>query len=179
MKRMSILRSTDHMKPKQQKTISKFLSFVLRHCPEEIGIELDDAGWVDVDVLLSAINRTQRSLTREQLELIVRENDKQRFAFSEDEKQIRANQGHSTDVALNHQSTEPPDVLLHGTPQQFLEAIRAEGLKKMQRHHVHLHQDERTATAVGQRRGKSVILKIRSGEMYRDGHTFYVTPNQV
>ena len=167
------------MNKEKQKRISKFLSLVLRHQPDKIGIELDSAGWVDVDHLLAALGQHNRRIDRETLETVVRENDKQRFIFSDDGQQIRANQGHSVDVALEYESSEPPETLLHGTPQQFVAAIRAVGLKKMNRHHVHLHGDQGVATAVGNRRGKSVILTIRSGDMHRAGHKFYVTPNQV
>ncbi|NNE01427.1 MAG: RNA 2'-phosphotransferase [Pirellulaceae bacterium] len=167
------------MNTKEQKKISKFLSLVLRHRPEKIGIALDDAGWVDVDVLLTAINQHSRALTLDQLECVVRENDKQRFIFSDDQQRIRANQGHSVPVDLDHESAVPPDVLLHGTPERFVAAIAKQGLEKMQRHHVHLHADSAVANAVGARRGKAVLLRIRSGEMHRAGHRFWVTPNQV
>lgn len=167
------------MNTKDQKKTSKFLSLVLRHQPEIIGIELDEPGWVNVDVLLDALDRHRRPLTLEQLQSVVANNDKQRFAFSSDGKQIRANQGHSVDVALNYEQAEPPEILLHGAPEQFVKSIRESGLKKMKRHDVHLHADFSVAQSVGQRRGKPVILRIRSGDMHRKGHKFYVTPNNV
>ncbi len=158
---------------------SKFLSLVLRHQPDQIGIELDDAGWVAVDDLLTAIHRVGRTLSREQLETIVKHNDKQRFAFSNDGLRIRASQGHSVDMELAYDPAQPPAELYHGTPEQFLNAIRASGLKKMSRHHVHLHADRSIADAVGRRRGKPVILTIRSGKMQAAGYSFWVTPNNV
>ena len=167
------------MKKDEQKRTSKFLSLVLRHRPEQVEIELDEGGWVEVEVLLDALKRHGKSLTREQLETVVRENDKQRFIIDDSGARIRANQGHSVDVTLDYESAEPPETLLHGTPEKFVSAIRNSGLKKMKRHHVHLHADETIATDVGQRRGKAVILKIRSAEMHHEGYEFFVTPNQV
>lgn len=167
------------MDTKQRKRKSKFLSLVLRHQPEQIGIQLDPAGWVDVDELLEALSSNRRGMSLEQLQAVVQQNDKQRFSFSADGKRIRASQGHSVEVDLGYESVPPPEFLLHGTPEQFLPAIRESGLKRMQRHHVHLHEDTQVATAVGQRRGKSVILKIRASEMHLAGHLFYVTPNSV
>lgn len=167
------------MNEKEMRTISKFLSLVLRHQPEKIGIDLDSAGWIDVDTLLEALARHKKQISRQALEEVVRDNDKQRFSFSEDGRQIRANQGHSLDVELGYQTAMPPEILYHGTPQQSVEIIRQEGLKKMQRHHVHLHSDIKTSTAVGQRRGKPVILKISALEMYHAGWEFLVTPNKV
>ncbi len=158
---------------------SKFLSLVLRHRPDKIGIELDETGWVAVDDLLAGVNKSGRSLNREQLDSVVRENDKQRFAFSDDGQRIRANQGHSIDVDLDHAAARPPAELYHGTPQKFLESIRASGLKRMSRHHVHLHEEVSVADAVGRRRGQPVILVINSGKMHREGYTFWVTPNRV
>lgn len=167
------------MNDKERKKISKFLSLVLRHQPQTIGIELDESGWVDVDVLMSALSRHNKGMSRETLEEVVDTNDKQRFSFSEDGTRIRANQGHSVDVELGYESATPPEILYHGTPQQFVEAIRSEGLNKMNRHHVHLHIDVATSTAVGQRRGKPVLLEVRALDMRQAGHEFFVTPNDV
>ncbi|MDB2686838.1 RNA 2'-phosphotransferase [Mariniblastus sp.] len=169
------------MNPNQTKRTSKFLSLVLRHQPETIGIELDSAGWVKVDELLAAINRhpNQIKLDRKSLEQVVGSNDKQRFEFDEKGTSIRARQGHSIDVALGYQPTTPPELLLHGTPRKFVAAICDTGIKKMKRHHVHLHTDLKTATDVGARRGDSVILTVRAGDMHRAGFEFFVTENGV
>ena len=167
------------MNDKERRKKGKFLSLVLRHQPDTIGIALDEAGWVDVDVLMSALTRHNRRMSRETLEEVVRTNDKQRFSFSQDGTRIRANQGHSVDIALGYQPATPPEILFHGTPQQFVDTIAGEGLKKMKRHHVHLHVDVATSTAVGQRRGKPVLLKVRALAMHQAGHEFYVTPNDV
>lgn len=167
------------MDDKQRKSISKFLSLVLRHQPEKIGVELDEQGWVDVDLLLAAINRSGKKLTSVQLHEVVETNDKQRFTFSEDQTRIRASQGHSVSVELGYEPAAPPEFLLHGTPEKSVAIIMETGLKKMARHHVHLHHDQETASAVGQRRGKPVLLQIASGRMHADGYLFYVTPNQV
>lgn len=167
------------MYEKLKKKISKYLSLVLRHQPEVLGIELDEAGWTDVAHLLKKMNAAGRRCNREQLETVVRDNDKQRFQFNEDGTRIRATQGHSIDVELGYEEATPPDELVHGTPEKFVELIRESGLKKMQRHHVHLHCDESLASSVGQRRGKPVILTINSKAMFEAGHKFFVSPNQV
>ncbi|MEQ8856278.1 RNA 2'-phosphotransferase [Gimesia sp.] len=167
------------MNEKDIKRKSKFLSLILRHQPETVGIQLDESGWVDVETLLSAIDEHGKRMSRETLEHVVHSNDKQRFSFSDDGTRIRANQGHSVKIELGYEAATPPEFLIHGTPQQFVAVIAREGLKKMKRHHVHLHGDENTALAVGQRRGKPVLLKIRSGEMSQVGFEFFVTPNQV
>ncbi|HEY6226541.1 MAG TPA: RNA 2'-phosphotransferase [Verrucomicrobiae bacterium] len=158
---------------------SKFLSLILRHEPERVGIKLDSAGWVSVDELLEAVNRHGVSLTLEQLKHVVATNDKTRFAFSEDGSKIRANQGHSVEVDLQYEPKVPPEFLFHGTPQKFVQSIRATGLNKGERHDVHLSPDESTAAKVGQRRGRPVILKIRAGEMHRQGHVFRRSANNV
>src|SRR5690348_12196580 len=118
--------------------ISKFLSLVLRHKPEEIGITLDDAGWVDVDTLLAACAKHRFPLTREQLETVVATSDKKRFAFNETGTRIRANQGHSVEVELGYAPAQPPEILYHGTADRFIDSIRRQGLVKGKRHHVHL-----------------------------------------
>jgi len=128
--------------------ISKFLSLVLRHKPEEIGITLDPAGWIDVDSLLAACAAHGSPITRDQLDSIVAGSDKQRFAFSEDRLRIRANQGHSVEVELGYAPAEPPEILYHGTAEKYVDSIRREGLLKRQRHHVHLSPTVQTAAAV-------------------------------
>jgi putative RNA 2'-phosphotransferase len=158
---------------------SKFLSLVLRHKPETIGLKLDEAGWTDVEELLAACARHGKRLTREGLDRIVAENDKKRFAFSDDGQRIRASQGHSVKVDLGYSPAEPPETLYHGTAPQFLDSIRAEGLRAGQRHHVHLSRDRETASRVGQRRGKPVILCVAAGRMHREGHAFFISANGV
>ena len=159
--------------------ISKFLSLVLRHQPDKIGIQLDDAGWTPVETLLEAMNQHGRKISRDALNHVVATNDKQRFSISDDGNFIRASQGHSVEVDLGYESASPPEFLLHGTPSSAVDVIRREGLKKMQRHHVHLHTDADTAETVGARRGKPVLLRIRAQQMASEGFEFYVTANKV
>jgi putative RNA 2'-phosphotransferase len=161
------------------KETSKFLSFVLRHQPEEIGLTLDDAGWASVEELLDGCKRAGRAMTREDLQHIVDTSDKKRFALSEDGLYIRANQGHSIEVELGYEPREPPAVLYHGTATRFLESIRQEGLKRGNRHHVHLSGDDVTAAKVGARHGRAVVLRIASSRMHNDGFLFYLSENGV
>jgi putative RNA 2'-phosphotransferase len=161
------------------KTASKFLSLILRHEPHRIGVVLDAAGWVDIDKLLDALHAHDVELSREELLEIVAASDKQRFAVSSDGTRIRANQGHSVQVELGLPPEPPPELLYHGTVDEFLPGIRAQGLHKRQRHHVHLSADIETAKKVGGRRGKPVVLGIKAGEMARAGHTFFRSANGV
>jgi putative RNA 2'-phosphotransferase len=167
------------MNAKHLKEISKNLSYVLRHRPDSIGIELSAAGWIEVDVLLAALARDGKSVSPDVLRTVVAENDKQRFEFSEDGRQIRARQGHSTTVELGYEPATPPAVLYHGTATRFLDSILGQGLIKGKRHHVHLSINQETMIQVGTRHGKPVLLKIDAAKMHKDGHEFFVTGNQV
>lgn len=158
---------------------SKFLSLILRHKPEEIGLTLDQNGWAEVEELIRLTNRHGIRLTRSMLEQVVAESDKQRFALSEDGQRIRANQGHSVDVDLALPPSQPPELLYHGTASRFVESIRRSGLHAAGRRHVHLSPDVPTAMRVGQRHGKPVVLIVRSNEMASAGHTFFVSANGV
>lgn len=158
---------------------SKYLSLVLRHQPEAIGLQLDANGWADVDDLMARMNAKGQTISRELLNEIVTSNDKQRFAFSEDGKQIRANQGHSITVDLALESIQPPETLYHGTATRFEDAIRSDGLVAMSRQHVHLSAELKTAVAVGQRHGKPYVLVIRSTAMAEAGYSFYQADNGV
>lgn len=160
-------------------TVSKFLSKYLRHEPEALGLVLEPGGWVSVEELLAGASRIGFSITADELNQVVAENDKQRFSFDESGFKIRANQGHSTEVDLQLEEVAPPERLYHGTVAKFVDAIRSQGLKKMNRHEVHLSKDVETATKVGQRRGKPVILVIEAGKMAADGYKFHRSANGV
>lgn len=164
---------------KQQTRTSKFLSYVLRHRPDEIGIELDSRGWVAIDTLLAAAGAHGNPLTREELDNVVANNNKQRFAISEDGTRIRASQGHSTYVDLGYAASLPPELLFHGTAACNVASIRTQGLLKGSRHHVHLSLDSITATQVGARHGSPVVLVVRAGNMSIAGHEFFLSANGV
>ncbi|MEO5915952.1 MAG: RNA 2'-phosphotransferase [Luteolibacter sp.] len=167
------------MNPQQTTKISRFLSLVLRHQPETIGITLAEDGWTNVDELIAAMNKHGQHLDFETLELVVETNDKKRFAFSDDGEMIRANQGHSVEVNLGYQPTPPPEILYHGTVARFLPSIREGGIQKGQRHQVHLSVSLDVANTVGKRRGQPVILTVRAREMNVAGHDFYISTNGV
>ncbi|MDB5243489.1 MAG: phosphotransferase KptA/Tpt1 [Spirosoma sp.] len=167
------------LKDAEARRLSKFLSLVLRHKPDQLGISLDANGWTDVDTLLTKLKTKGFRIDRDQLQYVVETNNKKRFAFSLDEKQIRANQGHSVAVDLGYLQQQPPQFLYHGTATQFLDLILVEGLKKMGRHHVHLSIDDQTARSVGSRHGRPVVLLVKAGDMAADGHVFYQTDNGV
>lgn len=158
---------------------SKFLSLILRHKPEEIGLRLDPQGWADIDELLAKMKKAGRRVSRQELSEIVLNNDKKRFTLSEDGTRIRAAQGHSIEVDLNLQTKEPPAELYHGTATSNLDAIFADGLKPGRRQQVHLSLDVDTAKRVGERHGKPTVLRVSSGEMFRSGYQFFQADNGV
>lgn len=167
------------MNPKKDKKISRFLSLILRHQPEAIGINLDKNGWTDLDKLIEAFRESGNQIDQDTLLRVVENNDKKRFAISEDGKRIRANQGHSVDVDLGYSPAIPPEILYHGTHLPAVDSIIKNGLDKRKRHHVHLSQDVATAIKVGSRRGGAVVFKVLSGEMQENGHEFFLTENGV
>lgn len=161
----------------QLKIISKYLSFILRHQPQAIGLQLDAQGWAAIDEL---IDKTRdHAIDRALLELVVETNDKQRFSISSDGERIRANQGHSLAVDLQLEAQRPPLRLFHGTAQRFMPSILSQGLLKQGRHHVHLTESLAVARAVGGRYGKPMILEIAAQAMYEAGFEFFRSPNNV
>ncbi|MBQ1302074.1 MAG: RNA 2'-phosphotransferase [Firmicutes bacterium] len=157
---------------------SKFISLILRHRPEVIGIELDEHGWADVGELIAGVAKS-RPFDMEMLEEIVRTVSKQRYSFNEDRTLIRANQGHSIPVDVELEQKEPPEVLYHGTGEKFVSSIDRQGLIPKSRLYVHLSPDEATAQNVGRRHGKPVIYEVMAGEMARDGKAFFLSVNGV
>lgn len=159
--------------------LSKMLSLWLRHKPDAAGLTLDSQGWTDVDDVLDAMVRSGVACDWQALLRVVEESDKQRFELSGDAGRIRARQGHSVTVELDWPRMSPRELLFHGTVERFLPAILSEGLKPMRRHHVHLSPDLETATRVGMRRGKPVILKVRAADLEVSGQPFFLTSNRV
>ena len=157
---------------------SKYISLILRHKPEAIGITLDKHGWAKVKDLIKGVNKTH-PLDMEMLEEIVATDEKQRYSFNEDKTLIRANQGHSINVDVELEEVEPPEYLWHGTGERYVESIDVEGLIPKSRLYVHLSQDMQTATSVGKRHGVPVIYLIDAAKMYEDGFKFYKSKNDV
>ncbi len=164
---------------KQYTKLSKFLSLVLRHKPEEIGIELDTNGWTDVKCLIKKMNLYGKRIDFETLEVILETNNKKRFSFNEDKSLIRANQGHSIEIDLGYKPKNPPKRLFHGTGAKYVDSIYKIGIRKKSRHHVHLSKDIETALSVGQRHGKPVVFEILTDEMVNEGFEFYESENGV
>lgn len=157
-------------------TASKFLALILRHKPEVIGLTLDPEGWADIEEVIA---KSGGRLTRDLINRAVAENNKARYAVSEDGRHIRARQGHSVEVDLGLTPREPPAILFHGTHAAVAETIRREGLKKMARQHVHLSADPETAKSVGGRRGRPVVFVVGARSMHLMGHKFFLSENGV
>ena len=157
---------------------SKFLSLILRHKPQTIGISLDEHGWANVEELITGVSNT-REFNMEILEEIVRTDKKQRYTFNEDKTLIRANQGHSIPVDVELDIVKPPEILWHGTGEKFVSSIDKIGLIPKSRLYVHISGDMQTASQVGRRHGKLVLYKVLAGKMHEDGFVFYKSKNGV
>lgn len=164
---------------KKDENLGRFMSMVLRHKPETIGITLDEYGYVDIKELINAMNKYKKYIDMVTLERIVAENDKKRYSFNENHTKIRANQGHSVAVNLELDKKVPPEILYHGTAKRFLESIQKSGLQKMSRQYVHLSKDIKTAIKVGKRHGNVVVLKVYAKKMFENGYNFYLSKNDV
>ena len=160
-------------------TLGKFISLILRHEPETIGITLDSEGWADTRELIDGINASGHTISMETLERIVRENSKQRYSFNDDRSKIRANQGHSIPVEVKMREAVPPERLYHGTADRFLDSIKRDGIRTMNRQYVHLSKDVETAFTVGRRHGRPAVLVIDTEAMTADGYVFRISDNGV
>ena len=160
------------------KEISKFISLILRHKPEAVGIELDEHGWANVNELIEGISK-QYNFNMEMLEQIVKTDEKQRYSFNDDKSLIRANQGHSIPVDVELEKIEPPEYLWHGTGEKYVPSIDKQGLIPKSRLFVHLSSDKETAKIVGKRHGKPFLYKIKSKEMWQNGYEFFLSKNGV
>lgn len=160
-------------------SLGRFLSLILRHSPQTIGITLDNFGYANVNELISKMNKYGKHIDFDTLKLIVDTNNKKRYSFNQDFTKIRANQGHSIDVDLQLEEKTPPNVLYHGTATRFLDSIRKGGINKQTRQYVHLSKDVDTAIKVGKRHGQVIVLILDTAKMYKDGIKFYLSDNGV
>ena len=159
--------------------LSKFLSLVLRHNPKLIGIELDQQGWTNVEMLIKKMNEFGKAIDLLTLEKVVSSDNKKRYVFDSTGEKIRASQGHSIEIDLGYEPKIPPDHLYHGTATRFVESILKSGLQKQGRHHVHLSPNVKTAIQVGQRHGKPAVFEVDSKKMHEQGTNFYLSDNGV
>lgn len=166
------------MNNKSMEKTGKYISLILRHKPETIGIALDEHGWANVDELIEGVSRTH-PLTMEELEETVRTDEKQRYSFNEDKTLIRANQGHSVPVDVELEEVQPPEYLYHGTGEKYVSSIDAQGLIPKSRLYVHLSGDVETARKVGARHGKPVVYRVAAGRMAAAGMVFCRSVNGV
>ena len=164
----------------RMKNTGKFISLILRHRPQVIGITLDEHGWADVKELIDGVNHTgEHFLDMDILEEIVRTDEKQRYSFNEDHTLIRANQGHSIPVDVELEEKSPPDILWHGTGEKYVSSIDTQGLIPKSRLYVHLSSDVETARKVGSRHGRPVIYQVDCRKMAEDGYPFFLSANHV
>ena len=159
--------------------LSVFISLILRHKPNVIGITLDEHGWANVKELIDGINASGRNINMEMLDEIVRTDNKGRYSFNDTKELIRANQGHSIKVNVELKEAKPPDILYHGTATKSLDNIKRQGVRSMSRLYVHLSKDFDTAVNVGSRHGKCAVLVVDAKRMSDDGQKFYLSENGV
>ena len=155
--------------------LSRTVSHALRHAPDEYGIKLDNAGWVDTASLLKALeskNTLWKGLSEIDLHSMAAAGDKQRYEISD--SRIRAIYGHSVPSPIEYDETVPPDLLYHGTTKNNAAKILKGGLKTMKRQYVHLSADVETATQVALRRTPDpVLLKVNAAGAHKAGAKFY------
>jgi putative RNA 2'-phosphotransferase len=159
--------------------LSKFLSLILRHQPQTIGLQLDANGWASVEELIQKAAHHGVHFDRATLNHIVATNAKKRFAFNATGDKIRASQGHSINIELGYTAQQPPPILYHGTGEKAVPSILATGIEKRNRQHVHLSPDLETAIKVGQRHGKPFVFEVMAAQMHNDGFSFFLSANGV
>jgi putative RNA 2'-phosphotransferase len=162
-------------RPSGDERLSRFLAFVLRHHPEEIGLELDERGAADFEALLEGIRGRPgfERVTREQVERLVTSGPGA-ARFTIEEGRIRARYGHSLEQPIRYEPADPPEMLFHGTTTDAAEQVLAEGLTAGQRQRVHLSVDTPAAREVGRRRCPDpVILQVDTECAAKAGVRFY------
>ncbi len=166
------------MNEKELKKMGKYVSMLLRHHPEEAGVNLDEHGWTDVQDLIRKVS-PRYPLKEDLLHQLAFGKDKQRYEFSENGDRVRAVHGHSVEVDLGYEELRPPEVLYHGTAEKFRKSIEEIGLIKKTRQYVHLSEYIEQAKDVGRRHGKLVLYEVKAKKMFKAGMKFYKSTSGV
>ena len=165
------------MENKELQNKSKRLSYLLRHNPEELSISKD--GFISTIEILNKL-----SISMEQLESIVNENDKKRFSFSEDKTKIKASQGHTIQVEIKMKEYQGENIkIYHGTSKYNLESIKKKGLVPMKRQYVHLTKNIKTAKETGLRYAKRnhdlIVFSVLTDELIKNKIEILISDNEV
>lgn len=158
--------------------ISKFLSYILRHHPEDIGLKVDDHGWAHLPSLIKKSQKHGKQLDRSNILKIMESSAKQRFSLSDDSQYIRAGYGHSIEVDLDLEPRRPPEILYHGTAVKNLSSIKKAGLHPQNRNMVHLSSTKESAISVGRRHGKPAVLTIEAIKLHKNGYPLYQSDSE-
>lgn len=154
--------------------LSKYLSYILRHDPQEADLSIDKYGFADLNRVVEALNETKHYWAgKEDIEYLIENSDKTRFEIKG--YKIRALYGHSIDVEIEEELHQPPPKkLYHGTSPDSAEAISEEGIKSQNRQFVHLSKTKEEAYRVGKRHHlEPVIFQIDAEKAWKEGITFY------
>jgi putative RNA 2'-phosphotransferase len=152
--------------------MSKLLSLMLRHRPEEFGLEMDQYGFADLQAVLGALQKKDAPLTLESVESVVYDGEKQRFEIVEG--RIRARYGHSFHIELGVESSEPPEFLYKGVDPSAAQAVISEGLVPKDREYLHLSFDADVAEQLSSRPGcRGAVIRIDAQRAFKAGVPFY------
>ena len=161
------------------KSLSKLISYWLRHSPEDANLQVDEFGWVALEKLQSALEARGYIISIDQLLELNRSFDKVRWEIDHIKQRIKATHGHSIPVSLDSTPETPPEILYHGTAVQFLTRIIEKGLLPMNRQFVHLSETKGIALEVGSRHGNPFMIAIGTKELLDKGWKFYKTSENV
>lgn len=152
--------------------MSKLLSLMLRHRPDEFGLEMDQYGFVDLQAVLKALQKKDASLTVEAIETVVYDGEKQRFEIVDG--RIRARYGHSFHIELGVDPSEPPEFLYKGIDPSASEAVISGGLQPKDREYLHLSFDADVAERLSSRPGRlGAVIRIDAKRAFEAGVPFY------
>ncbi|XP_060077881.1 uncharacterized protein LOC132557400 [Ylistrum balloti] len=167
--------------------LSKKLSFLLRHGAEKEGFTLMPGGFLFVEDVLKL--PSLQDFRIDDVERVVANNDKQRFALKRNPENkrlmIRANQGHTMEVddldLKPITSANEVDQVIHGTYWKSWEIIQKTGLSRMGRNHIHFAAGEPGENGVisGMRSSCEVIIMLDMKKALADGLKFFRSANNV
>jgi len=159
--------------------LSRYLSYLLRHHPEDADLSVNDQGWASIEELVAGARAVGRKLTVNDVMRVVETDPKGRFALSDDRLSIRANYGHSMPVDLGLEAETPPELLYHGTAHRFRDEVLEKGLEPRERQHVHLSERPEEALDVGRRHGRPALIHVEALRMAEEGYAFYRSESEA
>jgi putative RNA 2'-phosphotransferase len=161
----------------REQRLGRFVSGALRHFPDDLGLEMDLQGWVDLDKFCAIMKQRYTWTSEDRLIGLVESDVKNRYEI--DGRYIRARYGHSVDVDLDYPIFEDK-FLYYGVSQEEVEMLLEQGISPLRQTYVHLSTSrQRAIEAASVHTDNPVVLQVNAIEASETGVVFICANDDI